>query len=261
MVRLVPRGDRGDKRSMLHRLTSPLRWAVDYVLPPRCAGCGTPVGEDHRFCATCWGKLRFIAPPWCAACHVPFAFDRGEGAVCASCAAAPPRHAGVRAAVAYGDVAGSLAVRLKHGGRIAIAGTMARAMVRLVPEGADLLIPVPLHRARLWRRGFNQAALIAAALSRRCGVAHDPLVLERLRATRLLRGLGRRARARMVAGAFRVRPSRRAAIKGRSVILVDDVYTTGATALACTRALLAAGAGSVTILCWARVLAGADAND
>jgi ComF family protein len=233
--------------SLLHRM-------VSLVLPPRCPGCGEPVAADHRFCAACWSSLRFLTPPWCAACHLPFAFDRGGETRCATCLAQPPRHAGVRAAVAYGDIAGALAVRLKHGGRIGLAMTAARAMARLMPAEAALMVPVPLHRGRLWRRGFNQAALIADALHRLTGVPRNHRLLVRRRATRLLRGLGRRARARAVAGVFTVPPGARAAVRGRAVVLVDDVYTTGATAAACTRALLAAGAASVTILCWARVL-------
>lgn len=255
MTVLVPCVGRGDKQAMLRRLKSVTRLAVDYALPPRCPGCGVPVADDHRFCATCWNGLRFLGEPWCAQCHLPFAFDRGSGAVCATCAAMPPRHAGVRAAVAYGDVAGAIAVRLKHGGRIALAETMARAMLRQMPAG-DVLIPVPLHRWRLWRRGFNQAALVADAVSRHSGVPREHHALQRRRATPLLRGLGRRARARAVAGVFMVDRTRRASVRGKAVVLVDDVYTTGATAAACTRALLAAGARSVTILCWARVLPG-----
>lgn len=150
-----------------------------------------------------------------------------------------------------GPVASALAIRLKHGGRIALAKTMARAMLRVLPPG-DVLIPVPLHRMRIWSRGFNQAALIAKAVGRLAGMPCDHHALERGRATRLLRGLGRRARARTVAGVFRATPN----VAGKRVILVDDVYTTGATAGACTRALLKAGASSVTILCWARVLPG-----
>lgn len=231
-----------------------LRAVVDYALPPRCAGCGEPVAEDHRFCAPCWSGFRFLGPPWCATCRVPFAFDRGPAARCATCLASPPPHAGVYAAVTYGETAASLAVRLKHGGRIALAETMARPMARWVPAEAELLVPVPLHRWRLWRRGFNQAALIADALSRRTGVPRDHRSLTRERQTRLLRGLGRGARARAVAGAFVVPAARRDAVRGRRIVLVDDVYTTGATAHACARALRRAGAASVTILCWARVL-------
>ncbi|SFP36924.1 ComF family protein [Sphingomonas rubra] len=231
-----------------------LRQVVAYALPPRCAGCGEPVAEDHQFCGACWSGMRFLGPPWCAGCRLPFAFHRGEEARCAACLSAPPRHAGVHAAVAYGDTAAALAVRLKHGGRIALAETMARSMARWMPADAELLVPVPLHRWRLWTRGFNQAALIADALSRRTGVPRDHRLLVRVRRTRLLRGLGRRARARTVAGAFAVEAAGRAAVRGRRIVLVDDVYTTGATADGCVRALRRAGAASVTILCWARVL-------
>lgn len=134
------------------------------------------------------------------------------------------------------------------------AETMARLMARLMPDGTDLLVPVPLHRWRLWSRGFNQALLIAEALERITNIpaARDHLV--RTRATPSLRGLGRQQRAKAVRAAFIVPPHHRAATAGRNVVLVDDVYTTGSTADACTRALLAAGATKVTVLCWARVI-------
>ncbi|MEG3174958.1 ComF family protein [Sphingomonas sp. RB3P16] len=236
---------------------APLRYIADVALPPRCPGCGAVIGADHRFCAGCWGALRFLAPPWCAGCNVPFAFDRGADARCAACLADPPRHAGVRAAVAYGDVARTVALRLKYGGRTAFAETVGRQMVRLLPEGADLLVPVPLHRWRLWSRGFNQAALIAASLTRASGVPGDPLLLRRIKPTPPLRSMGALARARTVAGAFRVvDPQRR--LHGKSVVLVDDIHTSGATTDGCTRVLLRAGAAKVTILCWARVLGDSD---
>ena len=208
--------------------------------------------EDHRFCAMCFGRLRFLAPPWCAGCHVPFDYDRGEGARCGACLADPPRHSGVLAAVAYGDVARTVAMRLKYGGRTGFAETAARAMRRLMPEGADLLVPVPLHRWRIWSRGFNQSALIAARLSAATDVPTDPYILRRVKATPPLRGLGAKGRARVVAGAFRVADAER--LRGKAVVLVDDVHTSGATSDGCTRILLRAGAASVTILCWARVL-------
>ena len=126
-------------------------------------------------------------------------------------------------------------------------------MARLVPEDATLLVPVPLHARRLWLRGYNQAALIAAALATR-QVPAAPDLLRRTRATPVLRGLGRSGRAKAVAGAFAIRPAARAALKGKHVVLVDDVYTTGATANACARVLLRGGAAKVTVLCWARVI-------
>ena len=156
--------------------------------------------------------------------------------------------------MAYGPVARTVALRLKYGGRIALAETAGRLMARWVPADAALLVPVPLHRRRLWTRGFNQAGLLARAVARHSGVAHDPFVLERPRATVLLRGLGGRGRADAVRGAFAVREDRLAVIRGRHVVLVDDVHTSGATAEACTATLLRGGAARVTVLCWARVL-------
>jgi ComF family protein len=228
------------------------RLVADFALPPRCPGCGTPVGEDHRFCAACWSTLEFLGPPWCAGCNAPFAFDRGPDALCGACLDRRPVSVGVRAAVAYGDVARRVALRLKYAGRTGFATAAARMMVRLVPEDAAMLVPVPLHRWRLWSRGYNQAGLIAAALARLSGVpaVHDALL--RRRATATLRGLSGRERRRVVRAAFEVPDPGK--VRGRAVLLIDDVLASGATAEACTRALLAAGATSVTILCWARVV-------
>lgn len=241
-------------------MLKPLRLVADLALPPRCPGCGAVTGADHRFCARCWGELRFLGPPWCATCRTPFAFERGPDAICANCHRDPPRHDGVYAAVAYGDIARTVALRLKYGGRSAFAETVARPMARLMPDGTELLVPVPLHRWRLWSRGFNQAALIASALSRRTGIATDPAILRRVRATPVLRGMGPRDRAKAVAGVFAVSDRGRRLVGEKSVVLIDDVHTSGATANACAQVLLRAGAARVSILCWARVLSG-DAGD
>ncbi|WP_375402583.1 ComF family protein [uncultured Sphingomonas sp.] len=222
------------------------------ALPPRCAGCGTIVGEDHRFCGACWSGMRFLGPPWCAGCRVPFEYDRGEDARCAACLADPPRHAGVFAAVAYDELSRRLALNLKYGRRVGLGETMARYMARIIPGGVDLLVPVPLHRWRLWSRGFNQAVVIGAAVSRATEVPLDREALVRTRATPSLKGQGRTARARAVRGAFAVPDRER--IAGRRIALIDDIYTTGATAQAATAALLRAGAASAAVLCWARVL-------
>lgn len=234
-------------------LAGPLMALTHWALPPRCPGCAEPVEADHRFCPGCWGRLRFLDTLGCATCGIPL----GDGLAgrCGTCLADPPRHAGIHAAVAYGPIARQLPIRLKHGGRIGVAETMAGPMARRMPPGADLLIPVPLHRWRLWRRGFNQAVLIGEGVSRRSGVPMARDGLRRVRATPLLRGLSPKQRHKAVTAAFRVTDP--AVVKGRHVVLVDDVYTTGATAGACVRVLLAAGAASVAILCWARVIEGA----
>jgi ComF family protein len=227
---------------------------VDLALPPRCPGCGEVTPADHRFCAVCWGSLRFLGPPWCAGCQLPFEFERGEGALCGECLADPPPHDGVRAAVAYGEVAREVALKLKYSGRLACAQTMAQAMARLMPENADLLVPVPLHRWRIWSRGFNQAALIASVLSRVSAVPADMELLRRVKATPVLRGLGPRGRAKAVAGAFGLANHSGRELAGKTVVLVDDVHTSGATAAACARLLKRGGAEKVILLCWARVL-------
>ncbi len=234
-----------------------LRGLVDFALPPRCAGCGAVTGEDHRFCLECWQSLRFLGEPCCATCGHPFEFDGGEGARCAGCLADPPRFDRLRAAVAYGEVARRVALKLKYGGRPGVAETLALFMGRHLGPGADaLLVPVPLHRWRIWRRGYNQSALIASALARRSGMRAELNLLERTKSTPSLRGLGRRDRALAVRGAFKVAADRKAELAGRRVVLIDDVYTSGATANACARALKRAGAAEVNILCWARVVAG-----
>jgi ComF family protein len=234
--------------------------AARWALPPRCPGCGAVAEADHRFCGACWGKLRFLGPPWCAACGEPLDYDRGADARCGPCLDRPPLHDGARAAVAYGEIARRVALRLKYGGRTAFAETVARPMARLVPEDAELLVPVPLHRWRLWSRGFNQAALIARAIGRTSGVPADAMVLGRMRATPVLRGLNPRERAKAVAGAFRVTERGQEAVRGKRIVLIDDVHTSGATADACARVLRKAGAARVNVLCWARVLSG-EAHD
>jgi ComF family protein len=228
-------------------LLRPLRLIADLALPPRCPGCGAIVEADHRFCVTCWAGLDLLGGPGCALCNIPL--EGPEGSICAPCLASPPRHDGVRAAVAYGDMARSVALKLKYGRRTGLATTAARTLARHV-DGDGVLVPVPLHRWRQWGRGFNQAALIARALARLSGHPVDDGLLIRRRATTPLKGLSGKQRADALRGAFRT--TRR--IEGGRVWLVDDVYTSGATANACAAALKRAGATEVVVLAWARVI-------
>jgi len=223
------------------------RLLLDFALPPRCPGCGEITAEVHLFCTGCWGQLHFLGGG-CATCGAPL--QPSEDERCGACTETTgPLHRS-RAAVAYGEVPRALAMRLKYGRKIALARTMGAYMKRPLGELSPdaLLVPVPLHRWRLWRRGFNQAVLIARALGREV----DPDLLRRTRATRRLKGLNPAERRDTVRNAFGVRPG--APVKGRDIILVDDVITTGATADACARALRKAGARQVELLAWARVL-------
>ena len=227
------------------------RWALDFALPPRCAGCGSIVGETHSFCPDCWKQVEFLGDGGCATCGIPLQATDAE--TCAACIARPPRIARSRAAVAYGELPRSLAIRLKYGRKVAIARTMARYMAPLVSRADDaVLVPVPLHRARLWQRGFNQSALVARDLARRLSIPSNATSLRRVKRTPPLKGMSPLQRRKTVAGAFKV-PDK-SAVAGKTIILVDDVLTTGSTAEACARALKQAGAARVELISWARVV-------
>lgn len=229
-----------------------LRAALDFALPPRCAGCGSIVGGVHLFCGTCWKDIEFLTGNCCGRCGLPLTATDSE--TCAACLTRPPRLDRVRAAVAYGEISRRLALRLKYARKTALAETMARSMERLLEPIAPgaVLVPVPLHRSRLWWRGFNQSMLIAAALARRKELALEPRLLQRRRRTPSLRGLNLRQRRRAVDDAFAV--ARGNDLAGQTFVLVDDVYTTGSTANACARALKQAGAARVELVAWARVI-------
>ena len=233
----------------LSRLLKPV---LDFALPPRCGGCGAIVDEIDSFCAECWTKIEFLGAGGCSVCGLPL--EGTEIDSCARCLAKPPRLQRIRSATAYGEISRSIAIRLKYGRKVALGRTMARFMAPLLGElPADaLLVPVPLHRRRIWSRGFNQSAIVGRELAKRLGIGFQADALRRVKPTPPLKGLSASQRRRTVAGAFKVNSS--AELRGRTVVLVDDVLTTGSTANACARALQRAGAGRVELVSWARVV-------
>ena len=232
------------------------RRTLNVALPPLCPACRGLVGENG-LCANCWGKLSFIAPPYCERLGIPFAYDPGPGVLSMQALADPPAYQRARAAVCYDDIARTLVHALKYGDRIELAPLMGRWIARAGHEllsNADALVPVPLHWRRLWMRRFNQSMLLAKAISYTSGVPIAETALKRVKATVQQIGLSKSERAQNVQGAFRVPPESKVTVKGRRLILVDDVLTSGATSDACARALLRAGAANVDVLVFARVV-------
>jgi len=225
---------------------------LNFALPPRCAGCAEVIEEVGAFCPDCWGQMEWLGKSGCLTCGMPLSATEAES--CARCLADPPGLDRMRAAVAYDDLSRSLVLRLKYGRKVALARTMARYMVSLgEPErGEALVIPVPLHRRRLWSRGFNQSGLVALHLAKSWGYPFEAGMLRRTKPTRPLKGMSHSQRRKAVAGAFAVAEPDR--VKGRDIILIDDVLTSGSTAEACARALRKAGAARVELICWARVV-------
>ncbi len=234
-----------------------LGMALDTALPPLCPSCREQVADPGALCAACWGQLSFIARPYCERLGTPFEFDPGPGVLSAPAIADPPAYGRARAAVRYDDIARTLVHAFKYGDRLDLAPGMGRWMARAGKElfdHADALIPVPLHWRRLWMRRFNQAASLAQAISRECGVPVADDVLARVRASRQQVGLTRAERDVNVQGAFAVTPAGKAYLRGKRVVLVDDVLTSGATADNCARVLLRSGALNVDVLVFARVV-------
>ncbi|MGK7866255.1 ComF family protein [Falsiroseomonas sp. E2-1-a20] len=242
-------------RLLLARLGGGL---LDALLPPHCLTCEAAVERQGTQCGDCFRQLARLTAPFCARCGVPFlhAGQAGPGGLCPSCLARPPAYGMARAALRYDAGAQRLILPFKHGDRTDLAAPLAEKMAQAgaaLLAGCDLIVPVPLHWRRLLSRRYNQAALLAQRLARLAGRPCIPDLLRRSRPTPPLGDLGAAQRAALLAGAFRLTARGARRVAGRRVLLVDDVMTSGATAEACARALLAAGAASVDVLAAARV--------
>ena len=236
------------------RLRQMGRAIVDGVLPPRCLACGETVGEPHSLCGRCWSSITFFGPPWCAACGLPFPHPMGDGAVCADCARGRASWDRARAVMRYDKYSRRLVLALKYD-RTDLANALGRWMRQAGGEvlaGADLVVPVPLHWTRLLSRRYNQAGLLAHAICAAGGPPVAPDWLIRRRRTPSQGRLGPLARARNVRGAFVLRAG--CDVRGKRVVIVDDVLTTGATVEECARVLRRGGAVFVAVLTLARAL-------
>src|ERR1700742_2007022 len=236
--------------------THAAKLALDIALPTLCVACREPVAGEG-VCAVCWAQLSFIAPPFCPRLGIPFVYDPGPDMLSMEAIASPPAYQRARAALRYDEVARTLVHALKYQDRTDLAPAMGRWMARAgreILDGADMLVPVPLHWRRAWHRRYNQSGALGRAIERTCGVKLRGDILQRVRPTEQQVGLSRPQRASNVQGAFKVSADRQGEITGRRVILIDDVLTSGATVDACARALLRARAAQVDVLVFARVV-------
>jgi ComF family protein len=234
------------------------RAALDLLFPPLCIICRETVREPGSLCPDCWQTISFLDGPGCIACGLPFELDPGAQTRCAACLARPPAFDNARSVMRYDEHSRDPILALKHADRHDVAPAFARWMTRTGADlitAADMIVPVPLHRRRLWGRRYNQSALLARALSKITAKPFDPLSLIRIRQTPSQGEMpSAKARRRNVRGAFKVDPARVASVKGQNILLIDDVLTTGATVDACARALKRAGAKTVNVLTIARVV-------
>jgi ComF family protein len=243
------------------RVAGSLAWIgsglLDLLYPPLCLSCDKPVATAGAICAECFSRVRAITAPLCPVLGLPFEVSLGPEARSAEAIADPPPFDRARSAVVYNDIARALVSRLKYGDRPELARFCAKLMAQAGRElwGPDaVLLPVPLHRTRQFSRRYNQSAELARALGKFTGVASDPALVVRRKNTRQQVGLSADARQRNVAGAFVAHPQAAARLRGRRVVIVDDVMTTGATVKAVTRALKAGGVERIDVISFARVV-------
>jgi ComF family protein len=232
--------------------------ALGLLFPPSCMACREQVGTASSLCAACWQKIGFLDGPCCECCGLPFEFDPGAGTLCAACQARAPAFDRARAVMRYDEASKAPILAFKHADRLDHVPAFARWLMRggrVLLDDSDVIVPVPLHRRRLWSRRYNQAAELARALAQLSGKPACNRVLERARSTPSQGEMvSAQARRRNVQGAFAIDTKAKPLVCGKNVLLIDDVLTTGATVEACARALKRSGARKVHVLALARVV-------
>jgi ComF family protein len=260
-----PEGEKG-----LARVTADLRRALlsglgsiaDLMLPPVCVHCHEPTADHRLLCALCWRDIDFITPPLCDRLGVPLSYGDGERTISAQALREPPIFGRARAVARFGGVMRNLVHGLKYADRHEVAEMLAGMMLSAGKDllsNADLLIPVPLHRWKLWRRRYNQAAILARKIGALRGYPVDVTSLRRTRPTRSQVGLSAEERRGNVSGAFALGEGAADRIRGKHILLIDDVLTTGSTVSACAALLKEAGAKEVD--CLAVAMSGAGTGD
>ncbi|MBR1756510.1 MAG: ComF family protein [Alphaproteobacteria bacterium] len=238
-----------------------LKYFINTILPPRCIRCGKILSERNGLCADCFQKINFVAEPYCARCGVPFVSQSEQynsiGQLCGACLHEKrPVFALRRFAFVYDDEAKNLVLGFKFLDKTnyaeVLANMLRRAGADIWQQQPDLLIPVPIHRRRLLERKYNQSALLARELAKQTGITAEYSALQRVRHTVPQVQLSGQARRHNLKHAFDVKSVQK--IKGKKVVLIDDVETTGATLNECAKALKKAGASKIYALTLARTM-------
>ena len=242
---------------MSHFLKKPCKKLLDFILPPQCINCHTPVFQQGGLCAGCWEKIAFISKPFCLFCGFPFNIQIENENICGPCARKTPLFTRARAAIYYNEASKPMILRFKHSDALHIAPLFAEWLYQAGDElfqQAEYLAPIPLHWSRLVYRGYNQAALLSRKLSKKAKIPHLPDLLERTHRTPPQGDLTAKEREKNVSNVFKLNKKYNQLIRDKHILLIDDVFTSGATVRACTKILKKSGAKQVDILTLARVI-------
>ncbi|WP_413154562.1 ComF family protein [Bartonella sp. cb54] len=230
---------------------------ITILYPPICPKCQQRVSAYGTVCSECWKDLQFITKPYCPVMGIPFVCDMGDGFLSGEAIQNSPPFSRVRSVLVHKGVAQVLVTRLKYGDHIELASFMANWMVfagREVIDDCDIIIPIPLHFRRFFRRRYNQSAELARYIAATQKKIFKPSWLVRCRHTRPQVSLSTKERKLNVRNAFKVPCKVKKYIEGCSILLIDDVFTTGATVTAAAATLKHAGARQVDVLTFSRAL-------
>ncbi len=244
---------------MLAFIKSILQYTVDFLLPPRCLLCYERSLDPTSVCANCWKDLNFISDPLCMTCGIPFDYQMGESFSCVTCLDFPPRFRKMRSAVIYNDASRQLIMNFKHGDMLQLVPLLSKWMFlagQNIIHPNHLIIPVPLHKKRLLKRQYNQAALLANHIAKSAGIPKENEALVRIRYTESQGKKNHKERVKNIQSSIEVHPDFRTQLAGKHILLIDDVYTTGATIDECCKALHMAGVESIDVLAFARAVKG-----
>lgn len=242
---------------MLKRATNT---ALNLILPPRCISCSSVVGEVGALCSSCWSEIDFITSPLCVTCGFPLEPDAGKDSICGHCIAEEPKYDIGRSVFCYDEHSKSLITGFKYSDKLHAVRRFSAWMVRAagdeITRQAELIVPVPLHWRRLFARRYNQSALLAKAISSQTGIKCEMQALMRKKNTPPQASLTRKERFKNIKGAFALNPGLKGLIKDKTILLIDDVTTTGATLNECAKILKKGGADKVFVLTLARIVEG-----